>query len=158
MQDSDQELQVLIQELPISVDASDPFEYPTPGLVVTQGKINDMLDLLYLIQDVYQMLYLTKPQNASKSKLRTTRIYKHHGKQDTQWNWQNHRTSYNWSSLLQGKDEICRSTLPVGRYNGKNWKTKHKSKIDYENNDVSFHNEKHWIFCLSKSSNTTNIG
>ena len=39
MPDVDQELLELMQEPPISIDESDPFEFPKPGLLFTQGKI-----------------------------------------------------------------------------------------------------------------------
>ena len=102
----------------------------------------DMTDLSYLIQDVYQMSYLTRPVNASKLKLEKGLEYISIMANKTRQ--EIGETSAPVTTDFHYYKEKMKFVVAPSQYDvliGKNWQTKHKAEIDCENYHVSFHHQ-----------------
>ena len=149
----DQELLELMREPEITIDESDPFEFPKPGLLVTQGKVNG-LDASFLFDtgclpnvlsyDMCNRLNIKIQKRPEYVSVMANKTHQEIGE-----------TIEPVTIDLHYYKEKLKFVVAPCQYDiilGKNWETKHKAKINCENNSISFKHEGIEYYILANES------
>ena len=148
--DVDQELLELMQEPPIAIDESGTFEFPKHGLLVTISKINGY-DGSFLFDSGF-LPNLTSYETCKRLRIEVKKRPEYISTMANKTLQEIGETTQPVTIDLHCYQEKMKFVVAPCQYDiimGKNWQTKHKAKIDYGNNHVSFQHECTKYFILA---------